>query len=143
MSEKGNTDEEVRRRIQMATVTWRKLETIWKTSKISTPLKLRLWDALIRSRLVYGIDSARLTDDLRKKLTAFQMKGIRQILKLKTTSGQMMAGEAMTNKHEVVYARAREIFAKPTPQQVKRKREGKKVRKKPGKMLASTIRRQG
>ena len=61
-----------------------KLRFLWK-SHINTKQKLRLYDTVIRSKLVYGLESARLSEVIRAKLRSFQMKGYRQILGLPST----------------------------------------------------------
>ena len=42
-------------------------------------------DAVIRSKVLYGLESAELTQDILKKLDVFQLKGLRKILRLNTT----------------------------------------------------------
>ena len=44
-----------------------------------------MFDAVIRSKLVYGLESLELTAGNMSHLNAFQLKGLRKILKLKTT----------------------------------------------------------
>jgi hypothetical protein len=82
INKRANTDEEVKRRIQLASYTWKKLKHFWKNRHLSTNYKLQTYDAVIRSKIVYGLESARMTPTLIKKLVGFQMKGIRQILNL-------------------------------------------------------------
>ena len=47
--------------------------------------KLQIWDAVIRSKLMYGIESAALNTSVLKKIDAFQMKTLRTILGKQTT----------------------------------------------------------
>ena len=51
--------------------------------------KLIVYDAVIRSKLMYGLESLQLIKEIRKSLDASQLKGLKQILKTKTTWGQM------------------------------------------------------
>ena len=64
--------------------------------KASTPkrIKIAIYDALIRSKLVYGLESLFLTTAQEAKITSFQLKGLRQILKITTT----FINRANTNK---------------------------------------------
>ena len=55
-------------------------------------------EAVVRSKLVYGLESLYLTDSLQNKLNVFQLKGFRKILKMDTT----YVNRANTN--EVIYA---------------------------------------
>ena len=49
---------------------------------------------------MYGLESAHLTETLKEKIDIFQRKGLRQILKLPTTYGQMKAGKTRSNTNE-------------------------------------------
>ena len=50
--------EEVRQRIRVARVTWRRLSSFWIHSGCSVKLKNYIYDAVIRARLTYGLESA-------------------------------------------------------------------------------------
>ena len=57
----------------------------WRQSDCSVGFKLTVYDAVVRSKLMYGLESAQLSDSVRRKLDSFQFKGLRKILKMKTT----------------------------------------------------------
>eukprot|EP00969_Alexandrium_andersonii_P354286 15441827-Alexandrium_andersonii.AAC.1 len=61
-------------RIQQAEAAFKKLHIIWKapTATVSLKLKLRVYVACIRSRLVYGIGPSWLTATQLRKLEAYQ-----------------------------------------------------------------------
>ena len=63
--------------------TWLKLAEYWKATNASTRWQLIIFDAVVRSKLMYGLETAALTEVLKKKIDAFQRRGLRQILKLK------------------------------------------------------------
>jgi hypothetical protein len=42
-------------------------------------------DAVIRSKVLYGLESAQINEAELRKLTAFRLKGFRKVLKLDTT----------------------------------------------------------
>ena len=65
--------------------TWFRLEPYWKASGASKKWKLIIYDAIIRSKLLYGLETIHLTQALSKKLDAFQMRGIRRILNRRST----------------------------------------------------------
>ena len=44
-----------------------------------------MWDALIRAKFVYGLESTQNNPDQATRLDAFDYKGLRQILKLEPT----------------------------------------------------------
>ena len=64
---------------------WRRLGTFWKHSDCSVRVKLNVYDAVIRTKLIYGLESVQLNDSLKSQINAFQLKELRQILKLHTT----------------------------------------------------------
>ena len=70
------------------------MEMYWKKAKVSIRTKLLVYEAIIHSKLLYGITSANLTDGVLEELDVFQRKGRRQIMKLPTTFGQMQANRA-------------------------------------------------
>ena len=76
---------EISQRIQDAMTTWRRLAIFWKASNISKKWQLVVYDAVIKGKLLYNLETVSLTQSLRKKLEAFQLRGLRQILKIPTT----------------------------------------------------------
>ena len=61
MSAKCNPHFEISIRIVNTTTTLKKLDMFWKDAPVSTTWKLRLHDAVISSKLLYGLESASLT----------------------------------------------------------------------------------
>ena len=72
----------------------------WRHSNCQAAFKLRVLDAVIRSKLVYGLETAQLNDSHLSKLDVFQLKGLRKILRMQTT----FVNRANTN--EKVYQEA-------------------------------------
>ena len=85
MDTKADPKVEVNRRLAGARYIWMKLSIFWREGLLSTREKLLIYNALIGSRLTYGLHTLPLKIDLLKKLDAFHMRGLRQILKLKPT----------------------------------------------------------
>ena len=46
---------------------------------------MQVFDAIIRSKLLYGLETMELTKGMSKRLNAVQMRGLRQILQAPTT----------------------------------------------------------
>ena len=61
-------------------------------------------DAVARSKLLYGLESAQLTQAAVLKLDVFQLKGLRKILKLQTTFVDR------ANSNQYVYDRANQMI---------------------------------
>ena len=47
--------------------TWLKLAAYWKATNASTKWQLIIFDAVVRSKLMYGLETAALTEALNKK----------------------------------------------------------------------------
>ncbi len=86
LTEDLNHQHELNHRLQHAMATWKKLEIFWKHSDGSKRIKLLVYNVVIRSKLLYSLESLQLTQALVNKLNTFQFKGLREILKMSTTS---------------------------------------------------------
>ena len=62
-----------------------KLGTFFKHSNCPTFFKITVYDAVVRAKLLYGIESIALNPKTRESLNIFHLKGLRQILKMDTT----------------------------------------------------------
>ena len=75
---------------------------ILENSNCSVRQKLIVYDAVVRTKLIYGMESAQINDAVKNKIDAFQMKGLRQILKMESTYAQKILGvekQTQTNKY--------------------------------------------
>ena len=91
------------------------LDTFWKTTVCPTRWKLQVYDAMIRNKLLYGLETVHLTQTQQKKVNAFQLRGIRKILGLSTTFVNR------SNRNEYVLQRANEEIGHTpgTPSKIK------------------------
>ena len=80
---KANLNIEITNKMQEVRKTWFKLSEYWKASNANTKWQLIIYDAIIRSKLLYGLETVQLTEAQQKKINAFQMRGLRQIMKKK------------------------------------------------------------
>ena len=71
--------------MQQVNVTMWKLNSYWKATEASNKWQLLIFDAVIKSKFLYGMETVQLTEAMINKLDAFQMKGIRKILGKKHT----------------------------------------------------------
>ena len=85
LTEKAQPQLELQDRIKQATITWKRLNILWKIGKCSTKTKLLYWNAVIKTKLTYALETMHLTKTQLQKLDTFQLKGLRQILKMHTT----------------------------------------------------------
>ena len=65
--------------------TWMQLHVYWEATNASNKWKLIIYDAIVRRKLLYGLETVQLTQGILKKLDVFQLKGLRKILGMTTT----------------------------------------------------------
>ena len=97
---------EIRKRISTMAVL-KKLDTFWLKVQCSKKWKLTVNNAVTTSKLLYGLETVEPTQAIAKLLNTFQLKGLRHILKLRTTFIQRH------NTSEYVYRRANEELGAP------------------------------
>ncbi len=78
----ASRNEELNNRICKALVTCNKLKTFWYKTKCSHRWKLQVYNAIIAAQLTYGLNTLQLTPSMLARLDAFQMRGLRYILKI-------------------------------------------------------------
>ena len=66
-------------------VTLKKLDLFWRHSNCGIAIKIHTADAILRSKLLYGTESAQLLPSVLKRIETFQLKVLRKILRLDTT----------------------------------------------------------
>ncbi len=108
LSETLDLSAELPHRIQRAMATWKKLGLFWKHGNCSPRRKLIIYNALIRAKLLYGLESVQLTKSQLNRLSVFQLKGLRQILGLPTTCIDRR------NTNQRVYELAQNALSKST-----------------------------
>ena len=64
---------------------WNKLFAFWREGNVTIKATMLFYDAIVRSKLVYGLESLCLGANQSSQLDALQLKGLRRILRLYTT----------------------------------------------------------
>ena len=103
---RGKAEAEINKRISAARYTWKKLGQVWKHGLLTKRRKLMFYNAMIHSKLIYGLHTLVITDAMASKLNAFQLKGFRQIMKIKTTFVER------SNTNENVYRQVEQELSK-------------------------------
>ena len=85
VSSTHNTRKEVCSKLSSCFAVMNKLNVFWSKSNCPPKFKIQVFDAVVRSKLVYGLEATQLPKYLLNKLDSFQLKGLRKILKLDTT----------------------------------------------------------
>ena len=79
----GDHKPEPQHRITATWATVGRLDMLWRKFRASIKWKLRVYDAVIAARLMYGLTPKPLSKADANKLDAFQVRGLREILKIK------------------------------------------------------------
>ena len=88
----------------MTMLTLKRLDIFWNKTKCCNANKKQVLNAVIVSKLIYGLETIKPTAGVNNMLDAFHLKGLRKILEIKTT----FIDRANTN--ERVYQKAQEVL---------------------------------
>ena len=103
LNEKGDASKEIQTRIASCNGTLQKMHMFFRHGDCTERTKMTVFDAVIRSKLMYGLESTALKSSILKQLDAFQMKGIRKIMRLPSS----YADREMTNERALKIAHDR------------------------------------
>ena len=85
VSNTGGTNEDIKSRIGKARQAFIALKPIWNSTEISNKTKIRLFNTNVKSVLLYGSETWRVTKTITKKIQVFVNKSLRSILKIRWT----------------------------------------------------------
>ena len=94
---------EPNKRIAACMTILKRLDNFWLYSNCDIRRKLLVFNAVLRSKLLYGIESLHLTQASIRAIDTFHKTGIRKILGWLTTYGQILEGAERTNNNEELY----------------------------------------
>lgn len=86
INQQADVTREINKRIMTCMCILQKLQMFRRHSDCPSRFKLQAMDAVIRSKLLYGLESAQLNSTHLKKLETFQLKGLRKILRCRRHS---------------------------------------------------------
>ncbi|XP_063447098.1 uncharacterized protein LOC134726617 [Mytilus trossulus] len=98
---KGGCDNDMDNRFKKAKGQFSRLRKIWRSSVLSFKTKVRLFNSLVISVLLYGCETWKTTEQDKKKFNTFQNRCLRQILKIRwlnTISNENLHIRAGTKK---------------------------------------------
>jgi hypothetical protein len=70
----------VQHRISLTMPVLKQLDILWRKANCSIGWKLLVYQAVITSKVLYGLETIQLIDSVAAKLDVFQLKGLRKIL---------------------------------------------------------------
>ena len=78
---------EIQNKIRDVNITWNRLKQIWKQNKNDRDKrwKILVFDAVVKSKLIYGLETVHLTESLNKHIDSFYIRSLRNILGWKST----------------------------------------------------------
>ena len=81
LNEKGDTTLELNNRIKDCMISLKKLDLFWLHAECSVALKIQVYDAVIKAKLLYGLETTQLTGTSMDALDIFQLKGLIKMFK--------------------------------------------------------------
>ena len=99
---------EFRKRILATMPILKRLDTFWNTAKCNEKRKIEVLNEAILSKLGYCLKTTESTEGANETLDAFHLKGLRQILKMKTTYIDR------PNTNQRVYAKTHQVLKTET-----------------------------
>ena len=78
---KMHARQEISKSFAITMATMKKLDLFWRHSDCPTHVKVHVADAVLRSKLLYGLESAQLIPSVLKQLETFQLKVLRKFSK--------------------------------------------------------------
>ena len=85
LTKDGGATSDINHRIQKARQSFGLLNNIWRSQYITTRTKLRIFTTNVKSILLYGCETWKMTSILANKIQVFINKCLRRILRIKWT----------------------------------------------------------
>ena len=80
LTEAADSLAELQNRLALAIKTCSQLKLFWTKANTSAQWKFRVFNTIVRSKLMYSLENVQLTQAEMNKLDAFQVKSFRRIL---------------------------------------------------------------
>ena len=80
LNNKGDPSREIRHRITICMAILKRLDLYWFKANPSIKEKIQVFDTVIQSKLLYGLESSPMNEYTKHELDIFQLKGIRKFL---------------------------------------------------------------
>lgn len=75
----GGVEEDVKNRIRLANFAFSKMRNLWYSHRVSLRLKLRIFNSNVKSVLLYGCETWKVSNNIMKKLQVFTNRCLRKI----------------------------------------------------------------
>ena len=94
----ASREAEISSRMTKALATCQKLKIFWRKTNASIAWKIQVYNAVIISQLVYGLNTLNITPAIKARLDAFHMRGLRYILNIDHSYYSHVTNEEVINK---------------------------------------------
>ena len=102
ITERALKSAELQTRLTKALTTAYKLKEFWKGCIAPLKWKLQVYNAVIVSQLIYGLNTIHLTDSCLQTLDTFQLRGLRQILRIEAAFFSGISHNKVLEKANIV-----------------------------------------
>ena len=82
INREANIWHDILNKMQEVRKTWFRLLPYWKATSASLKWQLLIFDSVIKSKIIYGLETVHLTQAMMKKIDPFQLRCLRKILGL-------------------------------------------------------------
>ncbi|CAG9137025.1 unnamed protein product [Plutella xylostella] len=82
VTRQGGADEDIESRIKKAKAAFAQLKPVWDSNVLTRRIKISLFDSIVKSVLLFGCETWRVTKGLTNKLQVFVNKSLRSILRV-------------------------------------------------------------
>ncbi len=100
---------ELNNRMNIALRACNKLKTFWYKTDCTHKWKLQVYNAVIIAQISYGMNTVQLTQAMLNRLDAFQMRGLRYILKIEHAYYSGVSNQEVYDKINIVLNKGTDI----------------------------------
>ncbi|VDP67785.1 unnamed protein product [Schistosoma mattheei] len=122
IDENGGSDADVKARIGKARAAYLQLKNIWNSMRLSTNIKVRIFDTNVETVLLYGAETWRTTKAIIQKIQVFINSCLRKILRIRWPT---------TISNNLMWERTNQILVEEEIRRKSSKWIGHKLRKAP------------
>ena len=93
LNNKGDPTRELKTRMAKTAAIWKKLQLLMLHANDTYAFKVHVYNAVVKAKLLYGLDSVEFNDQVKEKLDISHRRGLRQIFNIPTTYTSSPAGK--------------------------------------------------
>ena len=110
LNNKGDPARELKTRMAQTMAIWKKLQLYFIHADDTYNFRIQVYNAIVRSKLLYGLETVEVNSSIRNKIDIFHRRGSRQIFQIPTTH----IDRTKTNRFVMDFANAQLRAENPT-----------------------------